>query len=373
MKRKQRDVPLRFRRIAAEHLESIRGSEIGINTADLYLGDDVCEIYRPDIEGVAYYEFQVLKATRENVDNRYDLVQNVKKFNLFSETGHNPIYSTPNASRDFLNDELAFLVNNNIQGFIMVATNDHDFPISHWSFEKLPPSLILEQDAAREKKTLETIYKINSMAYLGEDANLDEVNHLGEMPSVLKGLPEDLIESDRGISSSITEIRDLQTRQLDDTHRIRAGRTIRRGPKPLDISFTTCVWKQVKEEFKNSFKPLLDDLRRSTSEVWKKQSMLEEMGEGIIAGDVFNLVSLEREFTFQLSGEAVDYVRVRVAKRPGGFSVIEIATRELPFDRESDLTVTLYYGKDCQEKVELFVVNRTTPTEFPRIDLSEEE
>jgi len=373
MKIKQKDVPIRFRRIAAEHLESIRDSQLGLNTVDLYLGDDVCKIYRPDIEEVAYYEFQIVKATRENVDNRFDLVHNVKKINIFSETGYNPIYSTPNGFLDHLKGRQIFLRTNNIQGFIIVATNDHDFPIPHWSLENLPPSLILEQDAATEKKNLAKIYKIDALTYLGEDAKFDEVTHLGEMPSVLKGLPEDLIKFDRRISSSITEIRDLTTRQLDDTHRIRAGRTIKRGPKPLDISFATCSWKQVKKGFKNSFKPLLDDLRRNSSEVWKKQSMLEEMGEGIIAGDVFNLVPIEKNFTFELRGEAVDHIKVRVVKRPGGYAVIEITTRELPFDRVSNFTVTLYYGKDYQEKVELFVVNRTTPTDFTNINIDKEE
>ncbi len=373
MRIKQREVPIRFRRIAADHLESIRESNLGPNTKDLYIGDTVCQIFRPDFEDVAYFEFQVIKATRENVDNRIDLVHNVKKFNVFDNSGFNPIYSTPNGYLDHLKDRQTIFRSADIQGFIIVSTDVHDFPIPHWSLEKLPPSLVIEQDALSNKKKVEKIYKIDSLTYLGEDEDMNEISHIGEMPALLNGLPEDLEKSDKGVSTSYTVSRDVKDRFLDDSYRKSAGRTVKRGPRPLDITFTNGSWKKVKNEFNKSFKPLLNDLRKNSSEVWKIQSQLEEMGEGIISGDVFNLVPLEKEYTFDLKGKAVDYVKVRVVKRAGGHSVVEIATYKLPTDQEYPLTVTFNYGRDYQERVELFVVNINTPSEIKNNNHKEEE
>src|SRR5438094_10491948 len=51
-----REVPLVLRRRAAQHLESLRGSELGRRAEGLVFADTAWPLYRPDVDGIAYYE-----------------------------------------------------------------------------------------------------------------------------------------------------------------------------------------------------------------------------------------------------------------------------------------------------------------------------
>ena len=52
-------VPLAVRRRAAQHLESVRETEMGVNARRARLTDEVGTILRPDLPDIAYYEFEV--------------------------------------------------------------------------------------------------------------------------------------------------------------------------------------------------------------------------------------------------------------------------------------------------------------------------
>ncbi len=54
------DVPIAVRRVAAQHFESLRGTELMNGVEDSYLDAYAVPICRPDINGIAYYEFTVL-------------------------------------------------------------------------------------------------------------------------------------------------------------------------------------------------------------------------------------------------------------------------------------------------------------------------
>ena len=49
-----------MRRRAAQRLESLRGTELGAEAATVRLAAEACPIHRPDIDGVAYYEFELV-------------------------------------------------------------------------------------------------------------------------------------------------------------------------------------------------------------------------------------------------------------------------------------------------------------------------
>ncbi len=54
------EVPLEFRRLAAQHLESLRDTEAMAGLRHARLGPVAVPVYRPDVQGVAYYEFHVV-------------------------------------------------------------------------------------------------------------------------------------------------------------------------------------------------------------------------------------------------------------------------------------------------------------------------
>lgn len=362
MRIKQNEVPIRLRRIVAQHLESIRFSKIGENSQDLYLGEEVCPLYRPDMEKPAYYEFQILKATRENLDNRKDLISGIRKYNFSTLGGIRATYLSPGIDRD-LKDFGITRLTPNVQGFIIISTGEHDFPISHWSLESVPPSIFLEEKAISKKKKIEKIYKVDSLSYVGEDSTGNEVEHLGNKPSLIKGLPEDLTKFEGRISSSMSySPMTYKFRSLDDSSNNRPSRMVNRGAKPLELNFIGDSWENLKKEFATSFKPLLNMLANNAKKEWEMQYLIEKMGEGIIAEETFYLAPLEKKFSVEVSGEAAGFVKTRIVKRPEGNSVVELNTTELPFNRETDLIVEFNYG-GFKEKINLFIVNSSTPSE----------
>lgn len=182
MRVKQKDVPLDVRRRAAQHLESLRGTSLGFNVRDLYLGDDVCPVYRPDLKDPAYYEFQVLKATKDNPDERSDLLAGVAKANVLGAGGYRKAYSTsayPSSGGGGAS----------VQGFIMVSTGAHDFPIPHWSLDHPPVSVALEQGAAGDMK-IAKVFKLDALSYVAEDKAGKEIPGVPPPPTLwTRGCP----------------------------------------------------------------------------------------------------------------------------------------------------------------------------------------
>lgn len=362
MKVHQSSLPIRLRRIAAEHLESIRETQIGLNTKDLYLGEDVIPIYRADIKEPAYYEFHVFKATRENLDGRKDLLDSIKKININHGNVLKNVFVTPGfvSKEDF---DLYNRIQKDIQGFIIISTDRHDFPINHWSLESQPPSFNLMELALTKKSSISKIYKVDNLAYLAEDEKGNEIAVLGEVPKIIKGMPSDISKYKGIINSSVSEQKKLNNQRYDDSSKVSQGRTIKKGPKPLDIKFESSNWIELKKYFNSDLKPMLDQLKQQASESWEIQEMIEKMGDGIIAGKVYNLIPLEKEYSVSFSGEAIDFIKQRVVKRPNGYSVVEIQTTQLPVNHELSFTATLNYNNKTKEEVNLFIVNSNAPSE----------
>src|SRR4030095_481777 len=57
-------VPLEIRRLAVEHLESIRNTPMSGGADLAQIAGDVCPMHRPDLDGVAYWEFELQLAPR---------------------------------------------------------------------------------------------------------------------------------------------------------------------------------------------------------------------------------------------------------------------------------------------------------------------
>ncbi len=360
MKIKQQKIPISIRRTAARHLESIRDTRIGLNSQDLYLSDSVVPIYRPDLKQPAYYEFHIINEARSNVDNRKDLTEKVNKINIYGPSGLKEIYGTEESIKTL---ELDYIerFRTGVQGFIIVSSGKHDFPITHWSLESEPPSQLLNNLAVSQKLSVAKVYKVDALSYIGEDKKGKEVASLGQRPSLISGLQADLSSSEsQKISSAVTERK--ATRHENDSFKIRQGKLSLKGPKPKDFKFTNSTWEAIKKNFEKSFKPLMNQLQISASEVWEKEKMIEEFGEGIIAGDRFYIPVLEKDFTVELSGDASKFTVLRVVKRSNSMSAIELTTKKLPVSRELDLSVEIRYGKSS-EMIRLFVVNPDSPTE----------
>ncbi|MEZ5966103.1 MAG: hypothetical protein R3F56_19865 [Planctomycetota bacterium] len=88
--------------------------------------------YRPDVVGVAYYEFPVSHG-----------------------------------------------------GFIVVSTGEHDLPIAHWSDRGEPIERALDHQARANQARIARIYKVDALSYVGEDATGLQVAQIGDLPTQL--------------------------------------------------------------------------------------------------------------------------------------------------------------------------------------------
>jgi hypothetical protein len=115
------------------------------------LGEEACPVYRPDVKGVAYWELEIA---------------GVKSISRNGQNGKR---------------------RRGDSGFLLVSTGSHDVPIPHWSLELEPPSRGL--DAQSERGQVAKIVKLDSLAYVAEDANGKYLSHLGQFPPMPTGLP----------------------------------------------------------------------------------------------------------------------------------------------------------------------------------------
>lgn len=105
------EVPLGIRRRVAQLLENIRGTDMDPTGGKAGLTGKVNAIYRPDIDGIAYYEFAI------------DLAGATKRNTIF--LGERGVKTTDMPAKS---------------GFIIASAKPHDHPVSHWSLDREPPA-----------------------------------------------------------------------------------------------------------------------------------------------------------------------------------------------------------------------------------------
>jgi hypothetical protein len=357
-------VPIELRRVAAQHLESLRGSGIGFNVDDLYLGDQVCPIYRPDVEGPAYYEFEVLKAIRAAPDDRTDLVPNVGKVNLIGPGGYAKVYTSPAFPGALLGDTLGRRVARPMQGFISVATGDHDHLVPHWSLEGLPMSRQLEEQAAAAgTPALQRIYKLDALSYSAEDAAGEVRAAIGQRPLQLERLPEKY-EANAGRIVTRTQAV-AENAPMVDQPRMRGLKTlVASGAKPVTLRLAAAAdWGALKKDFRTRFQPMLRSLQtRAKAGAWAVHRQTQALGEGILVGSAHTVALLSAEFSLQVVGEGAEFVSVRVVKRPGNGAAVELRCAALPKAQELPFTLEIQYADEQRESLPFFVYSRELPS-----------
>ena len=307
------EVPLEIRRKAARHLETVRDTEMGIGAEEAKLTDAVCPIFRPDMEDIAYYEFEA--------------------------------------------DPL---------GFIIVSAGDHDYPVAHWSFDREPVSRQLEAAAEEAGKQVTRVFKLDALAYVAEDESGEMAAKTGQIPAPIEGLPEDLEEARGQISTSMAvpkeELED-DTGAEDSEHVVEQS-----GAPPLEVKFLEVEsWAELKDMYGKVFAPFLHDLRRRAGEVWEIDKLISEFGEGILVGHPLRVALLEPDAEVDLSGEAADEGMVKLdwIERPDAPPALELAAVEdIELDREYNLELSIVYPSGLEEKLLFFVVSPDTPSEY---------
>jgi hypothetical protein len=340
----QSEVPIEFRRKALHHLESIRDTPMGPGAETAELAEEVCPIYRPDIDGVAYWEFSLVSG------------ESAPKVTATGAALADPSFaSVLQTSRDELAGEPAAPT-----GFILVSTGEHDVPVPHWSLERPPVSRQLEQDAQDGGGAVARVYKVDALAYVGENEAGEEVARSGQTPGPLEGLGHDPSGHSGEISSLIA--RPARAGRDDEASAIK-HRVSRRGPEPPTLQPSDPgTWPRLKERYGDAFGPFLDALRRHAEEPWKIDRAIAEFGEGIVAGEPFAIGLLRSEAAIEVTGEGAGLVDVELEEKPGRRPRIRAHARPSPHGRETDFEVRIRYANGEEETLRYFIVSRDTPS-----------
>jgi hypothetical protein len=338
------EVPLAVRRSAAQRLESVRGTEVGRGADAARFGREVCPIYRPDLDEIAYYEFELTVGGRP--------VRLLTPEALSSRVFERKTRQRATAEPDRPERKTG-------RGFIVASAGRHDFPIPHWSLESPPPSRVLERLAAREQKEVVRVLKLDALAYVAEDAEGERAATLGDLPKLVKGLPHDLRKWSGRISSvAARPAGDMSDDEPAGDHRVeRSGE----GPpelKPVEVE----SWQEFKDRYADTFGPFLAQLERQAHEAWEIDRLVAEFGEGVIVGESHRVALLHEEAKIDVSGEAAGSVSVRMVERGGAPSAVEIHAYSLPEDPKADLELHITYANQEEERLSFFVVSTDVPS-----------
>jgi hypothetical protein len=348
-----RDVPLPVRRLAARHLESLRGTELMNGMEDAHLADTVVPIHRPDIEGVAYYEFAVV--SRRGAGAAVRLATRGLAARGECGCGEKQAHAPAVAARP------------RASGFIIVTNGRHDLPIPHWSLDQAPPSLAVMQrhegfcpkegttDAAPAR-----LYRLDALAYAAEDANGTLIGQLGQIPSLIVGLPHRLERYAGAISGAIaTPSAEARADEGADNarHEVRTS-----GPEAPKLERADPDgWQDFKSRYADSFGPMLDHLRDRAARVWEIEEAVARFGEGILTGTTHRVALLD-EAKLEITGEGARHVRASVEETPGGAPVLVLTASALSLPHELDLQVAASYADGTREMLRFFVVSRDVPS-----------
>jgi hypothetical protein len=297
---------------------------------DLEFGEQACPIYRPDLSEVAYWELE--------------LVSDAAAGSKGGPKGGGQPATGQGAPGH--------------RGFLMLATGDHDFPISHWSLERPPVSYQLEQEAARRGKVIAKIYRLDALAYLAEDDQGDEVGRSGQSPALPEGIQ---------LGSGGTELSSLvatpKTKGNDDQADKLEFALERKGPKDPDLKLVDPKdWRNLKKEYKGKFEPLLDEVRKRAAHAWKVDRDVDEFGEGLMAGDAFNVRLLEKNGKVEVTGKGKKDVTVELDDKRPGPPLVRGKSAKRQHKEELDFELHVTYETGEAETLRYFIVSPDTPS-----------
>jgi hypothetical protein len=396
------DVPVALQRRAAQHLEDVRRSEMAAGASRARLSGRVCPVHRPDVDGVAYYEFEV--ELRRDRAIRLVTGDAAKRLQVSQRRGD------PETPEDATAFEVAEAPGDDPEvsglrlrptrppthGFLLLSTGQHDFPMPHWSLERAPISHELEAAAKRAGGKVARIVKVDALAYVAEDEHGRMIAHVGQLPPIVAGLPP----LDRA-SEHLGQLRAAPREPVpDDRGADRVSFEVTaRDADPPDLRYVDPRgWERLRDGYAGHFGVFLEQLEQLAAESWEVERLVEEFGEGIYTGTVHHVALLQTDAAVEVSGEGARFVRVTLADRPDGppalrIDVPAVRGQERPhttelrtgeaaprgdlatttLDHEASLDLQIVYGDGTEELLRFFVVPPSAPSNERGIDDGNED
>lgn len=315
MRVKLQDTPQDLWRRVAQKLESIRGTPMAPGADAARLGAEACPIYRPDIDGVAYWEFEItgLKTTR---------------------------------ARDHEGRGSG-------AGFMLASVGRHDVPVPHWSLEIEPPSRALEAKAGPGKAA--RIVKLDALAYAAEDAAGAYLTHLGQFPVQIVGAAVD----PNRLQDISTVMATPAKPSKDDTSPVELKLTRSGAEVPKLKAVAWKSWEEAKSSYAKAYQPQLEALAAHAAQSWAIEDLLAKFGEGIHEGQRLT-VPLLKPGKASLAGDGARIVKLTPLDRQPPAMILEALAS--PSKGEVSFQLMIAYADRTTETLGFFVVPKATPS-----------
>ncbi|HET9221898.1 MAG TPA: hypothetical protein VFO07_05305, partial [Roseiflexaceae bacterium] len=298
------DVPLSLHRRAAQLLEEMRSSPNAPGWERAQFAPLVTPLYRPDVEGNAYYEFGVVPSTGEDAK----------------------------------------------LGFIVVSAGEHDFPIAHWNYVGESPTEELVRKARESGQEAVKFYKLDALSYAAEDEQGNLIGNVGGELVKVSGLDATSLEQAAGVSEAIWT-----------PDRQGGGAVQTSGPEPpksLKVSAWDS-WAELQANYQTSYQLQLDSLRQKAQAEWETNQLAEQQGEGLYQGQTYTLAMLFPEAKYTLSGDGAKSVQAELLVRDGLPPALQIVVLQAAAEADLPLDVEITYPSGAQETVKFAILPAT--------------
>ncbi len=297
------EAPVEAHRLAARCLEERRFEpDVAPGWRDAALAPVVHVFHRPDLEGPAFFEFEVLAEGRP-------------------------------------------------AGSILVSSGRHDAPIVHWS-DRGPSLARRLLDASREAgREVERLYRLDAASFVALGRGGEAAATIGSLPFRLEGIDPALY----GQEDLLVETRvALPCEAGSDEEAGGEFRSETQGPEA--IRFRVADWTSLAElldGFGSHYAVQLDAARRAASRDWEIEDLAREFGEGLLPGERHRIPILFAGTRFDVEGGAGDF-EVRLDETAGApaLEVLAASGRE----GGADISISLAHPNGVRERIFLFTI-----------------
>lgn len=312
--------PQDLRRRAARHLESVRGTPMAPGTEGATLGPEACPLYRPDIKGVAYWEFEIVGVKPPAGDVKGP------------RTGG--------------------------RGSIVVTAGTHDVPIPHWSTEMDSPSRALEAQV-KAPAVVARVYKIDALCYAAEDAKGAYLAHLGQFPPQvqLPAIDPAAPREPSGVVAGPAKAGVAPLPSDEKPGKLTLTTTGSKVVQPKVVPWKT--WAGAKKGYAASYKVHLQALQQRAATAWQVEALVKQFGEGIHAGTSLT-VPLLKPGKATIVGDGAKLVKLATLKQKA--PAVQLTALDLPGTGEVNFELQIAYADGTKEALAFFVVPAGSPS-----------
>ncbi len=309
------NVPQSIYRRAAQHLEDVRGSSLAPGWEQAQLGAEVRVLFRPDIDGPAYYEFRVEAPAEMKLQSTSAMTQ---------------------------------------AGFIILAAGEHDFPVAHWNFTGESPTQELERLARAAGKRAFKFFKLDALAYAAEDVLGNQAATSGTPLLKVSGMNASWL--DQPVALTTAAWAPDQPAEEDGSGEQITGALSTTGPVSSLLQLSAWEsWDALKQGYAGSYGVLAESLRRQASEDWRVESLLYTYGVVLREGETYMLPLLEDGASVTMVGEGLPHVMTETVTRPGLLPALRFTALDSTPGMGYPLTATIGYPSMPAEIVRILV------------------